>query len=85
MSLRSVRVPKYRHHKGSGQAFVQLKGERFYLGKYGTEDSQEHCRRFIAENVTLSRPATIAPASPVDGLTVVELVADASERLCSRR
>jgi len=75
MSLRSVRIPKYRHHKGSGQAFVQFKGERFYLGKHGTEKSQERYRRFISENVTSTRPTTIAPASPVDGLTVVELVA----------
>ena len=37
MSLNSPRVPKYRHHKGSGQAFVQLNGRRQYLGKYGTE------------------------------------------------
>ncbi|KKL12132.1 hypothetical protein LCGC14_2538830 [marine sediment metagenome] len=75
MSLRSVRVPKYRHHKGSGQAFVQLRGERHYLGKYGTEESQQRYRRFLAENVTSRRVSVITPVSPVDGLTVVELAA----------
>ncbi len=40
MSLRSVRVPKYRHRNGSGQSFVQFEGERFYLGNYGFTAAQ---------------------------------------------
>ena len=30
-------VPKYRHHKGSGQAFVQVNGHRHYLGKWNAQ------------------------------------------------
>ena len=33
-------IPNYRHHKASGQAFVELGGRRFYLGKYGSKASR---------------------------------------------
>ena len=39
MSLKTPTIPKYRHHKGSGRAFVQVNGHRQYLGKYGIEES----------------------------------------------
>ena len=45
----SFRTPKYRLHKGSGQALVQINGERIYLGKYDTEESKEEYRRRVAE------------------------------------
>jgi integrase len=45
----SFRTPKYRLHKASGQALVQISGERIYLGKYGTEASKEKYRRLVAE------------------------------------
>ncbi len=45
----SVRVPKYRLHKGTGQALVQIDGHRIYLGKHGTERSRQKYRRIIAE------------------------------------
>jgi hypothetical protein len=45
----SFRTPKYRLHKGSGQALVQIDGERTYLGKYDTEESKEEYRRLVAE------------------------------------
>ena len=41
MSATTVSVPKYRHHKGSGQAFVQVKGHRHYLGKWDSPKSKE--------------------------------------------
>ena len=49
MSSKTVSVPKYRHHKGSGQAFVQVNGRRHYLGKWDSPKSKEryarlHCR-----------------------------------------
>jgi len=37
----SVRVPKYRHHKGSGQALVQINRERIYLGVYDSPESHD--------------------------------------------
>ena len=30
----TVRVPKYRLHKGRGQALVDIDGSRIYLGKH---------------------------------------------------
>ena len=76
MAANSVAVPKYRRHKGTGQAFVQVKGKRHYLGTYGSPKSKERYSRFVAE---LSAQPTIAPIiTNVGGatLTVVE-VADA--------
>ena len=47
----SVRTPKYRLHKPSGQALVEINGQRTYLGKYGTEESKEHYKRILVENL----------------------------------
>lgn len=73
----SVKVPKYRHHNGSGQAFVQVKGHRHYLGKYGSENSEERYRRFVAELMaSAGPPQTVAQredARPGEGVTIVEL------------
>ncbi len=43
MSSTTVLVSKYRHRKGTGQAFVQVKGRRHYLGKWGTPNGQQIC------------------------------------------
>jgi len=32
-------TPKYRKHKASAQAFVELNGHRHYLGPHGTKAS----------------------------------------------
>ena len=45
----STRIPKYRLHKGSGQALVQINGQRIYLGKYGSDESKEKFQRLVAE------------------------------------
>jgi len=42
-------VPKYRLHKASGQAFVELSGKRIYCGKYGTPESKEKYDRLVEE------------------------------------
>jgi integrase len=42
-------TPKYRLHKGSGQALVQLYGERKYLGVYGSEESWKRYDDLITE------------------------------------
>ncbi len=75
MAVQSVRVPKYRHHKGSGQPFVQVKGRRHYLSKHGSDENWERYRRLVAE--LLARPAvpTAAPAEPAEEIRVVELAA----------
>ena len=49
MPKKTVKIPAYRHHKGSGQAFVQINGSRRYLGKYDSEKSHELYRRLVGE------------------------------------
>lgn len=45
----TTRVPKYRLHKGSGQALVQIDGDRIFLGRHGSAESKENYQRMIAE------------------------------------
>ena len=67
-----MQVPTYRHHKGSGQAFVQVQGKRHYLGKWGTADSKERYARFIV--ALADNPALLAPPGPPPAdLTIIEL------------
>ena len=42
-------VPKYRRHRGSKQAVVDLNGRDYYLGPYGTKASRIEYDRLIAE------------------------------------
>ncbi len=51
----SVRTPKYRLHKASGQALVQINGQRIYLGVHGSEESEVKYKRLIAEWLTSHR------------------------------
>ena len=41
-------LPSYRLHKASGQAFIELVGRRFYLGKHGSKASREEYERRLA-------------------------------------
>jgi hypothetical protein len=41
-------VPAYRLHKSSGNAIVQAKGQRFYLGRYGAPESRARYAKFVA-------------------------------------
>ena len=45
-----VRVPKYRFHKASGQALVEIRGRHYYLGKFDSPESQELYRRLITQH-----------------------------------
>lgn len=42
-------IPKYRKHRGSGQAVVTIGGQDFYLGPYGTRASKLQYDRLIGE------------------------------------
>ena len=71
------RIPKYRLHKGSGQALVQLDGRRIYLGKYDTPESHEAYNRVIAEWLAASRqntPQKQRATAPGEQLTISELL-----------
>ena len=76
MSSTTVSVPKYRHHKGSGQAFVQVNGRRHYLGKWDSPESKERYAAFVAELAVCPTAATPLPlTTPASQITVVELCA----------
>jgi integrase len=51
----SKRLPKYRHHKPSGQAVVTIGGHDHYLGKWQTPESRSEYDRLIAEWVAGGR------------------------------
>lgn len=53
-----MRIPKYRLHKGSGQALVEIKGKRSYLGPHGSPESYEKYHRLLAEKAS-GTPAVI--------------------------
>lgn len=65
-------IPKYRKH-ARDVAFVEVCGKRTYLpGRYGSSESRQAYRRFLAEWEVHSRQEPIANASD---LTVTELAA----------
>ena len=43
------RTPKLRHHKASGQGFVELAGKRMYLGRFDLPETEAQYHRLIAE------------------------------------
>jgi integrase len=64
MPDKTRRVPSYRLHKPSGQAVVRLDRRDHYLGKYGSDESQEKYARTIAEWLTTGRAKALTPPSP---------------------
>jgi hypothetical protein len=67
----SVCVPKYRRHKGTGQAVVTLDGRDFYLGKFGSATSRKEYRRVTAE--WLATGGGFAAGDPSE-LTIAEFL-----------
>jgi integrase len=63
-------VPKYRKHKGSGQAVVTIGGVDHYLGPHGSKASRIQYDRLVGEWISAGRPASIAGAAD---LTIAEL------------
>ncbi|MBA4106062.1 MAG: site-specific integrase [Pirellula sp.] len=72
MGKRTNHHPKYRLHKATGQALVEISGQRFYLGKYGSELSKLEYDRIVAEWLLSGR-------SPIEDSELVS-VADLCER-----
>ena len=67
---KSERIPSFRHHKSSGQGFVELRGHRHYLGRYDKPETLEAYHRLIAEWLANGRELPVEP----DDLTVAELM-----------
>src|SRR5688572_1821462 len=66
------RLPSYRHHRASGQAFVELNGTRHYLGAHGTKASHQEYDRLTAE--WLANGRRLPPAADSPDITVAELI-----------
>ncbi|MHC4938736.1 MAG: tyrosine-type recombinase/integrase [Planctomycetota bacterium] len=64
------RVPKYRMHKTTGRALVEIGGRRHYLGTYGSPESREEYHRLVAEHLGSGVRVPLAPGE----LTVARLV-----------
>ena len=47
---RSTSAPSYRLHKATGQARVTINGKTHYLGKYGTEESEQRYKQALADH-----------------------------------
>ena len=62
-----MRVPKYAHHKATGQAFCKIDGKYIYLGKYNSPESR---KRYAA----LVSGEPIAPTVPPPSLSVLDLI-----------
>jgi hypothetical protein len=68
--------PSYRRHS-TGQAFVEIRGRRYYLGRHGTEASRQAYRRKLDELwIKPPEPAPELELTPaqVDRLTVIDLL-----------
>jgi integrase len=70
----SERLPKYRHHKPSGQAVVTLNGHDHYLGKWNTAESRREYDRLIAEWLANGR-CLPGPGRSAGDLSVNEVMA----------
>ena len=69
----SNHVPKYRKHRASGQAIVNIAGQDHYLGPHGTKASHALYDRLVAEYLSAGRQV-IEPAKATT-ITVVEVLA----------
>ena len=67
---RSRRIPKLRHHKATGQGFVELQGQRRYLGRYGLPQTQERYDRTVAEWLANGRQLPVDP----EAITVTDVI-----------
>ncbi|HOH49810.1 MAG TPA: tyrosine-type recombinase/integrase [Candidatus Hydrogenedentes bacterium] len=76
--MNSVKVPKYRHHKASGQAVVTIQGRDHYLGPHGSHESIERYARLVAE--AQLNGGVIAPKQEVK--PTVNAMLDAYEVFC---
>ena len=64
-------IPSYRLHKATGQAFIELDGRRFYLGKHGSKASRVEYERRLAEYLANGRK--LPPTQAKTGISCQEL------------
>jgi integrase len=51
-------VPKYRKHRASGQAIVEINGKTYYLGPHNTQASHREFDRIVGEYLATGRAST---------------------------
>jgi integrase len=68
------RNPAYRRHSQSGDSFVQLSGERIYLGRFGSKETKQEYDRCVAAWIANGRRPRRAAATA--DLSITELIAD---------
>lgn len=73
-------LPKYRLHRGSGNAVVELSGKTHYLGTYGSPESLAKYHALIAAWGTAS-PSTPPPSTPTSTSTVVPVAPAAPDTI----
>jgi hypothetical protein len=73
-------VPKYRKHKATGQAFVEINGRRHYLGPWQTKASKIEYDRRITEWLSSGRSSTYGVPEHV--VSIVELARILHRLLC---
>jgi hypothetical protein len=74
--VKKRKPPSYRLHKGSGQALVEVNGQRTYLGKYDSPKSHERYRAIVGQWLARpGEPISTPPSEADEGLTVAELMA----------
>ena len=66
-------VPRYRKHKATGQAFVELNSHRHYLGPHGSRVSRDLYDRMVGEWLQAGRLSIKAKTD--SQLLVIELIA----------
>jgi integrase len=64
---RPRKPPSYLHHKPTGQARVRINGRDYYLGAYGSPESQEAYREFLRKHAATNGTA-VSPDMTVDEL-----------------
>ena len=70
-SQQPIKLPSYRHHKASGQAFVHLSGKHVYLGPHGTKLSRDNYDRVVAEWLNRGRSLSQHQAKAATSIAVL--------------
>lgn len=55
------KVPSFRHHKATGQGYVELNGKRLYLGKFGLPETLNKYHQTISEWLAAGRRLQVDP------------------------
>ena len=58
-----TRIPKFRHHKATGQAYVELNGHRYYLGRYDSADSRQQYDALLTSGLPMVVSCTFMDGS----------------------